>query len=64
MLHKQLFINTSFIVSTTWKVVKIFVREEIRERTFFYSNDFKSELKKMVDKKQIPKNYGGKGPKI
>lgn len=64
LLHKQLLINTSFLVSTTWNVVKLFVREEVRDRTFFYSDDFKPELKKMIEKSQIPKNYGGKGPKI
>lgn len=29
LLHRQMLINTSFIVTTTWKVVKLFVRQEI-----------------------------------
>lgn len=65
LLGRQMLTRTVWAVPQVWRVVKLFLKQDVIDKTFFYSeSEYKQELLKHIDKKQLPKNFGGSAPKV
>ena len=59
-MGKSILINSPFIFSAVWSIVKVWIDDKVRENVMILGGGYYKELTKYIDEDMIPECFGGK----